>query len=199
MGQDGPRCFGSPWLPPAPSAGCSGLTLCEAPLCCATRLVFLQHWVAESSATRTWPSRAHMASVESPLLGRNLAWKTASAGAAFNAGAGACVRAGGNGTKQERTRGQHPCQTPASPGCSDLQAATAKPQLHGPSSRSDHPGPAGCTRRAGSPAEMPVVPVSLRAWAVRWRRQSPSLQAPLVVAEPLHCPRTGRFATPQPP
>lgn len=62
-------CFGGP--PP-------GLTLCEAPLCWATRFVFLQHWVAESSATRTCPSRAHMASVESPLLGRNLAWKRAS-------------------------------------------------------------------------------------------------------------------------
>lgn len=58
---------------PTPSTGWSGLTLCEAPLCCATRLVFLQHWVAESSATRTWPSRAHIARVESPLLGRNLA------------------------------------------------------------------------------------------------------------------------------
>lgn len=51
-------------------------TLWEAPLCWATRLVLRQHWVAESSATRTCPSRAHMASVESPLLGRNLAWKT---------------------------------------------------------------------------------------------------------------------------
>lgn len=50
-----------------------GLTLCEAPLCWATRLVVLQHWVAESSAMRTCPSRAHMARVESPLLGRNLA------------------------------------------------------------------------------------------------------------------------------
>lgn len=48
-------------------------TLCAAPLCCATLLVFLQRWVAESSATRIWPSRAHMAKVESPLWGRNLA------------------------------------------------------------------------------------------------------------------------------
>lgn len=69
-----------------PHGGRRGLTLCEAPLCCATRLVFLQHWVAESSATRTWPSRAHMASVESPLLGRNLACKTPSGGAAPRAG-----------------------------------------------------------------------------------------------------------------
>lgn len=69
----GPGCLrGSPT---APNSACRwGVTLCEAPLCCATRLVFLQHWVAESSATRTCPSRAHMASVESPLLGRNLAW-----------------------------------------------------------------------------------------------------------------------------
>lgn len=49
------------------------LTLCAAPLCCATRLVFLQRCVADSSATRIWPSRAHMAKVESPLCGRNLA------------------------------------------------------------------------------------------------------------------------------
>ena len=50
------------------------LTLWDAPLCCATRFVFLQHCVADNSATRTCPSRAHMARVESPLLGRNLAW-----------------------------------------------------------------------------------------------------------------------------
>lgn len=50
------------------------LTLWDAPLCWATRFVFLQHCVADSSATRTCPSRAHMARVESPLLGRNLAW-----------------------------------------------------------------------------------------------------------------------------
>lgn len=50
------------------------LTLWDAPLCWATRFVFLQHCVADNSATRTCPSRAHMARVESPLLGRNLAW-----------------------------------------------------------------------------------------------------------------------------
>lgn len=50
------------------------LTLWDAPLCWATRFVFLQHCVADNSATRTCPSRAHMARVESPLLGRNFAW-----------------------------------------------------------------------------------------------------------------------------
>lgn len=90
--------------------------MCEAPLCCATRLVFLQHWVAESSATRTWPSRAHMASVESPLLGRNLACKTASGGAAPRAG-GTGGR-GGTGEDGNR-RGK---SSPPSPGGSACRA-----------------------------------------------------------------------------
>lgn len=102
---------------PPPSGGRRGLTLCEAPLCCATRLVFLQHWVAESSATRTWPSRAHMASVESPLLGRNLACKTPSGGAAPRAGGGAGGR-GGSGEDGNR-RGASSTPSPGGSACPD--------------------------------------------------------------------------------
>lgn len=48
-------------------------TLCAAPLCCASFFVPLQTPVRESSAKRTWPSRAQLTTWQSPLNGMNLA------------------------------------------------------------------------------------------------------------------------------
>lgn len=51
------------------------LTLCAAPLCCASFLVPLHTPVSESSANLTCPSLAQLTTWQSPLNGMNLAYK----------------------------------------------------------------------------------------------------------------------------